>query len=82
MLSFFCLMERLENYEDKVAVALIAFCTSATMIAEIVDPGSLAQAKGLGVFALVGVYVFVHADPAIVANFYGNFFKIAWNSIL
>ena len=70
----------MERFEDKAAVALVAFCASGSMIAGILDPASLSKAQG--VFALTGLYVFGIADPAIVGNFYRNFFRIAWNSIL
>ena len=77
MLSFVCLMERFEN---KAAIALVAVCASGTMIAGILDPASLVHAQGT--LPLLGIYIFTNADPAIVANFYRNFFRIAWNSIL
>ena len=73
-------MERLERYEDKAAVALVAVCASGTMIAGILDPASLVHSSGT--LPLLGLYIFTNSDPAIVANFYRNFFRIAWNSIL
>ena len=71
----------MERFEDRVAVALVAFCASGSMMAGIVDPASFVR-NAPGTFPLVGAYIFGIADPAIVRNFYRNFFRIAWNSIL
>ena len=66
--------------ENEIAITAIAVCASGTMIAGILDPASLIN---LGkTLPMLGLYIFVNADPATVANFYGKFFKVAWNSIL
>ena len=71
----------MERFEDRAAVALIAICASGSMMAGILDPASFGE-HAPRVFPLVGVYIFTNSDPAIVANFYRNFFRIAWKIIV
>ena len=71
----------MERFEDKVAVALVAFCASGSMIAVIVDPSDESLMHAQIIFVLLGIYVFQIADPEIVINFYRNLFRIAWNRI-
>ena len=71
----------MERFENKAAASLIAICASGSMMAGILDPASFTQ-HAPRIFPLLGIYIFTNADPAIVANFYGNFFKIAWNIIV